>query len=147
MESLRIALQPAVTNLRASWILPDGYDVIYTPEHIAPLFDGDRLTLYAILARRKDFEATSNGKRSRRSSCESVKEFWFEVRTRSVSAPCISTFNFQSHHIILNIISHVVHTEVSDEKIQTSYYAWLQWGLLDGSFLCLIAPVGSVQKN
>ena len=79
MDKLHIALQPAVTNLRASWILPDGFDVIYTPEHIAPLFHGDRLTLYAILARRKDIEAASNGKRSRRSSSESVKEFWFEV--------------------------------------------------------------------
>ena len=82
MEKMHIALQPAVTNLRASWILPDGYDVIYTPEHIRPLFEGDRLTLYAILARRKDLEATSNGKRSRRSSSESVKEFWFEVLKR-----------------------------------------------------------------
>ena len=79
MERMQIALQPAVTNLRASWILPDGYDVIYTPEHIAPLFHGDRLTLYAILARRRDIEAASNGKRSRRTSSESVKEFWFEV--------------------------------------------------------------------
>ena len=77
---MQAALQPAVTNLRASWILPDGYDVIYTPEHIAPMFDGDRLSLYAILARRKDLEATSNGKRSQRSSTNSVKEFWFEVR-------------------------------------------------------------------
>ena len=77
---MQAVLQPAVTNLRASWILPDGYDVIYTPEHIAPMFDGDRLSLYAILARRKDLEATSNDKRSQRSSTNSVKEFWFEVR-------------------------------------------------------------------
>ena len=77
---MAVALQPAVTNLRASWILPDGYDVVYTPEHIPPLFDGDRLSLYAILAKRKELETASNGKRSQRTSTGSVKEFWFEVR-------------------------------------------------------------------
>lgn len=93
MDRLQIALQPAVTNLRASWILPDGYDVIYTPEHIPPLFNGDRLTLYAILARRKDIEAASNGRISRRSSSESVKEFWFEVYSHLKSCfPSLKAF-------------------------------------------------------
>ena len=93
MDRLQVALQPAVTNLRASWILPDGYDVIYTPEHIPPLFNGDRLTLYAILARRKDIEAASNGRISRRSSSESVKEFWFEVYSHLQSCfPSLKVF-------------------------------------------------------
>eukprot|EP00794_Sanderia_malayensis_P015112 gene15112-16668_t len=88
IEKVHSALQPALTNIRASWILPDGYDVVYTPEHIPCLFDGDRLSLYAILARRHDLDTTSNGKRSQETSTGSVKEFWFEEDEFDVELIC-----------------------------------------------------------
>lgn len=72
---MKAALQPTVTNLKVSWILPDAYDVIYTPENLPPLLLGDRLNLFAILAI-KDHDETAREKNTE--SISSVKEFWFE---------------------------------------------------------------------
>ena len=54
-----------------SWILPDAYDVIYTPENLPPLYLQDRLNLFAILATKEEDERDLE-------SGNSIKEFWFE---------------------------------------------------------------------
>ncbi|XP_065649916.1 von Willebrand factor A domain-containing protein DDB_G0292028 [Hydra vulgaris] len=71
IEGLSSALQPAITDLKVSWILPDAYDVIYTPENLPPLYYQDRLNLFAILATKEDDEKDEE-------SGNSIKEFWFE---------------------------------------------------------------------
>ena len=69
---LLAAVQPAITDVNVSWILPDAYDVIYTPEKLPSVFLGERLNLYAILASKE----TCPDKASE--SGNSIKEFWFD---------------------------------------------------------------------
>jgi len=69
---LLAAVQPAITDVNVSWILPDAYDVIYTPEKLPSVFLGERLNLYAILASKEIcLEKPSE-------SGNSIKEFWFD---------------------------------------------------------------------
>ncbi|XP_057307672.1 uncharacterized protein LOC130645639 [Hydractinia symbiolongicarpus] len=75
IECLERAIQPAITNLKVAWILPDAYDVIYTPENLSCLYLGDRMNLYAILANK---EAELNNREKPSGSMSSVKEFWFD---------------------------------------------------------------------
>jgi len=86
MEALADALQPAITDLEVSWHLPDGYDVIQTPQLLPFVQNNKRLVIYAILYRppgeEKDSPRTPIKRKmdwSMRSfSNSSVKVFWFE---------------------------------------------------------------------
>ena len=71
------AMQPVITDVNVSWILPDAYDVIYTPEKLPSVFLGERLNLYAILASKETGADTGGGEKAVE-SVNSVKEFWFE---------------------------------------------------------------------
>ena len=86
MEALADALQPAITDLEVSWHLPEGYDVIQTPQLLPFVQNNKRLVIYAILYRppgeEKDSPRTPIKRKmdwSMRSfSNSSVKVFWFE---------------------------------------------------------------------
>ena len=86
MEALNGALRPAITDIEVSWHLPDGYDVIQSPQRLPFVFDGDRLVLYGILSRPPEAEEESpkSGQRRRMDrtmrsfSNNSVKVFWFD---------------------------------------------------------------------
>ena len=86
MEALADALQPAITDLEVSWHLPEGYDVIQTPQLLPFVQNNKRLVIYAIL-----YRPPGEGKESPRTpikrkmdwsmrsfSNSSVKVFWFE---------------------------------------------------------------------
>ena len=53
------ALQPAIENLAASWILPDAYEVIYTPEILPSIYLGNRINLYALLSMKEGRDSIS----------------------------------------------------------------------------------------
>ena len=74
LSCLKDAMQPVITDVSVSWILPEAYDVIYTPENLPSVFFGERLNLYAILATK---ETTQNIEKNSESAT-SIKEFWFE---------------------------------------------------------------------
>ena len=86
MEALADALQPSITDLEVSWHLPEGYDVIQTPQLLPFVQNNKRLVIYAILYRppgeEKDSPRTPIKRKmdwSMRSfSNSSVKVFWFE---------------------------------------------------------------------
>lgn len=86
MAALAEALQPAITDLEVSWHLPEGYDVMQTPQLLPFVQANNRLVIYGILfrppAEEKDSPRTPSKRRmdwSMRSfSNSSVKVFWFE---------------------------------------------------------------------
>ena len=86
MAALAEALQPAITDLEVSWHLPEGYDVIQTPQLLPFVQANERLVIYGILFRppgeEKESPKTHQKRRmdwSMRSfSNSSVKVFWFE---------------------------------------------------------------------
>ena len=86
MEALADALQPAITDLEVSWHLPEGYDVIQTPQLLPFVQNNKRLVIYAILYRPPGEEKESPRTPIKRKmdwsmrsfSNSSVKVFWFE---------------------------------------------------------------------
>lgn len=86
MEALADALQPAITDLEVSWHLPEGYDVIQTPQLLPFVQNNKRLVIYAILYRPPGDEKESPRTPIKRKmdwsmrsfSNSSVKVFWFE---------------------------------------------------------------------
>ena len=86
MEALAGALQPAITDLEVSWHLPEGYDVIQTPQLLPFVQNNKRLVIYGILYRPPSEEKESPRTPLKRKmdwsmrsfSNSSVKVFWFE---------------------------------------------------------------------
>lgn len=86
MAALADALQPAITDLEVSWHLPDGYDVIQTPQLLPFVQNNKRLVIYGILYRPPGEEKESPRTPLKRKmdwsmrsfSNSSVKVFWFE---------------------------------------------------------------------
>lgn len=86
MQALADALQPAITDLEVSWHLPDGYDVIQTPQLLPFVQNNKRLVIYGILYRPPGEEKESPRTPIKRKmdwsmrsfSNSSVKVFWFE---------------------------------------------------------------------
>lgn len=86
MAALAEALQPAITNLEVSWHLPEGYDVIQTPQLLPFVQANERLVIYGILFRPPGEEKESPKAHQKRRmdwsmrsfSNSSVKVFWFE---------------------------------------------------------------------
>lgn len=86
MEALTEALQPAITDIEVSWHLPEGYDVIQTPQLLPFVQSNQRLVIYGILYRPPSEEKESPRTPSKRKmdwsmrsfSNSSVKVFWFE---------------------------------------------------------------------
>ena len=86
MQALADALQPAITDLEVSWHLPDGYDVIQTPQLLPFVQNNKRLVIYGILYRPPGDEKESPRTPIKRKmdwsmrsfSNSSVKVFWFE---------------------------------------------------------------------
>ena len=86
MAALADALQPAITDLEVSWHLPDGYDVIQTPQLLPFVQNNKRLVIYGILYRPPGEEKESPRTPMKRKmdwsmrsfSNSSVKVFWFE---------------------------------------------------------------------
>ena len=80
-------MQPAITDIQVSWHLPEGYDVLQTPEQVPQVFHGKRMALYGILSRSSS-EPNRESPRStklrrinwskRSFSSSSVKVFWFD---------------------------------------------------------------------
>ena len=67
INSLRRALQPAVTDLSIKFDVPSNFEVHQAPEEIPTLFSGDKVLVYAIMKQRKkstsdqSFRASANG--------------------------------------------------------------------------------------
>ena len=86
MTALAEALQPAITDIEVSWHLPEGYDVIQTPQLLPFVQNGQRLVIYGILYRPPGEDKESPRTPSKRKmdwsmrsfSNSSVKVFWFE---------------------------------------------------------------------
>lgn len=86
MAALADAIQPAITDLEVSWHLPDGYDVIQTPQLLPFVQNNKRLVIYGILYRPPGEEKESPKTPIKRKmdwsmrsfSNSSVKVFWFE---------------------------------------------------------------------
>lgn len=86
MAALADALQPAITDLEVNWHLPEGYDVIQTPQLLPFVQNNKRLEIYAILYRPPGEEKESPRTPIKRKmdwsmrsfSNSSVKVFWFE---------------------------------------------------------------------
>ena len=49
VKSLKNALQPVLSNIQLTWKAPHGWSVKQVPTRAPPVFDGDRLVLYAII--------------------------------------------------------------------------------------------------
>ena len=86
MAALAEALQPAISDIEVSWHLPEGYDVIQTPQLLPFVQSNNRLVMYGILYRPPGEEKESPRTPSKRKmdwsmrsfSNSSVKVFWFE---------------------------------------------------------------------
>lgn len=86
MTSLAEALQPAIADIEVSWHLPEGYDVIQTPQLLPFVQNNNRLVIYGILYRPPGDEKESPRTPLKRKmdwsmrsfSNSSVKVFWFE---------------------------------------------------------------------
>ena len=67
INSLRRALQPAVTDLSIKFDMPSSFEVYQAPEEIPTLFSGDKVVVYAIMKQQKkstsdqSFRAGVNG--------------------------------------------------------------------------------------
>ena len=46
---MKKALQPSVTEVKLTFTVPDGVNVLQSPNKIPPVFNGDKLVLYGIL--------------------------------------------------------------------------------------------------
>lgn len=86
MAALAEALQPAIADIEVSWHLPEGYDVIQTPQLLPFVQNNNRLVIYGILYRPPGEEKESPRTPLKRKmdwsmrsfSNSSVKVFWFE---------------------------------------------------------------------
>lgn len=86
MAALAKALQPAIADMEVSWHLPEGYDVIQTPQLLPFVQNNNRLVIYGILYRPPGDEKESPRTPLKRKmdwsmrsfSNSSVKVFWFE---------------------------------------------------------------------
>lgn len=67
INSLRRALQPAVTDLSIKFDMPSSFEVYQAPEEIPTLFSGDKIVVYGIMKQQKkstsdqSFRASVNG--------------------------------------------------------------------------------------
>ena len=49
MRSLKRALQPAITDVSVLFQLPNGYEVLQSPQNLPPIFNGEKLVVYGVL--------------------------------------------------------------------------------------------------
>ena len=54
IRSLKRALQPAITNVSALFQVPKEYEVLQSPQNLPPIFNGEKLVVYAVLKSKKE---------------------------------------------------------------------------------------------
>ena len=59
ISSLKKALQPSVTDVKLTFSVPPGVNVLQSPNKIPPVFNGDKLVMYGILKGGKAMTGTA----------------------------------------------------------------------------------------
>ena len=113
IRSLKRAMQPAVTDVSVQFKVPKEYDVLQCPQHLPPIFNGEKLVAYGILKsatdpkKRVDCTAVLNG-----NVLGKLQEYEVPFTLEPSEAPSLAT----AHHLAAKALITDWENEDKDKK-------------------------------